>query len=73
MQKSVLKIQELGVPPKGFEDKGPHGRETIRIWDKWVEAATSIQRPVTWEEAEILIKCCPTERMAELKGQFCIV
>lgn len=67
MQQAVLKIRELGVPPKGFENRKPHDADTIRIWEEWVKAANSIQRPVTWEEAEILIKCCPTEPMAEVE------
>lgn len=67
MQQSVLKVQELGVPPKGFEDNEAHDEDTIRIWDEWIEAVDSIQRPITWEEAEILIKCCPTEPMAEVE------
>lgn len=68
MQQSVLIIQKLGVPPKGFEDGGPNvDKDTIRIWDEWVEAVDSIERPVTWEEAEILIKCCPTEPMSEVE------
>ena len=28
------------------------------------DAVVTISQPVTWEEAEILIKCCPTDRMA---------
>ena len=67
MQQSVLKVQELGVPPKGFEDNEPHSEENVRIWDEWIEAVDSIERPVTWEEAEILVKCCPTEHMAEVE------
>ena len=68
MQDAVLKIQKLGVPPEGFEDCGFDVDEEIgQIWDDWIEAVCAIQRPVTWEEAEILIKCCPTEHMAEVE------
>jgi hypothetical protein len=41
--------------------------ETCQIWNDWIEAVDAIQRPVTWEEAEILIKCCPTEPMSEVE------
>jgi len=65
MQKAILKLQELGVPPEGFEDGGDEPDEAVlQLWDDWVEAVDSIQRPVTWEEAEILIRCCPTDHMA---------
>ena len=64
MQQSVLKVQELGAPPEGFESSKPSSKKAFRIWDEWTEAVTSIQKPVTWEEAEILIKCCPTDHMA---------
>lgn len=67
MQAAVLKIQELGAPPEGFESDGPFDEETVRIWNEWIEAVDSIQRPVTWEEAEVLIKCCPTDYMAEVE------
>lgn len=64
MQDAVLKIQKLGVPPEGFED----GTADVAFeWDDWIEAVDAIQRPITWEEAEILIKCCPTEPMAEVE------
>lgn len=65
MQKAVLKIQELGIPPEGFENSNQFCEENIlQTWDAWVEAAIAIQMPITWEEAEILIQCCPTDRMA---------
>jgi len=68
MQDAVLKVQKLGVPPEGFEDCGLDVDEKVgQIWDDWIEAVDAIQRPVTWEEAEILIKCCPTEHMAEVE------
>jgi len=64
VQDVVLKIQKLGVPPKGFED----GTADVAFdWDGWIEAVGAIKRPITWEEAEILIKCCPTEPMAEVE------
>ncbi len=44
--------------------------ETLQIWDEWVEAVDSIKRPITWEEAEILIKCSPTEHMAGVEWTF---
>ena len=31
------------------------------------EGVDPISRPVTWEEAEILIKCCPLDRMAGIE------
>jgi len=68
MQDAVLKVQKLGVPPEGFEDCGFDVDEEIgQLWDDWIEAVDAIQRPVTWEEAEILIKCCPTDHMAEVE------
>ncbi len=68
IQDAVLKVQKLGVPPEGFEDCGWDVDEEIgQIWDDWIEAVDAIQRPVTWEEAEILIKCCPTEPMSEVE------
>lgn len=68
MQDAVLKVQELGVPPEGFEDCGADVDEKIgQIWSDWIKAVDAIQRPVTWEEAEILIKCCPTEPMSEVE------
>lgn len=70
MQQSVLKVQELGAPPEGFESGKPSSKKAFRIWDEWMEAVTSIQKPVTWEEAEILIKCCPTDHMAGMEWTF---
>jgi hypothetical protein len=68
MQDAVLKVQKLGVPPEGFEDCGLDvDEETCQIWKDWIEAVDAIQRPVTWEEAEILIECCPTEPMSEVE------
>lgn len=70
MQEAVLKIQKLGVPPEGFEDCGcPEddgfpSDETLDLWDDYQNAVVTISQPITWEEAEILIKCCPTDRMA---------
>lgn len=64
MQKAVLKVKELGVPPEGFESGKVSDEKAFQIWDEWIEAVVSIQMPVTWEETEILIKCCPTEHMA---------
>lgn len=76
MQEAVLKVQKLGVPPEGFEGDAFPGDEefpdedTLQIWDEWVEAVDSIKRPVTWEEAEILIRCCPTEHMSGVEWIF---
>lgn len=68
MQEAVLKLQKLGVPPEGFEDcDRDYGEETYQLWDDWVEAVGEVKRPITWEEAEILIKCCPTDHMAEVE------
>ncbi len=68
IQDAVLKVQKLGAPPEGFEDCGWDVDEEIsQIWDDWIEAVDAIQRPVTWEEAEILIECCPTEPMSEVE------
>ncbi len=70
MQEAVLKIQKLGVPPEGFEDGGcPEddgfpSDETLDLWDGYQDAVVTISQPITWEEAEVLIKCCPTDRMA---------
>lgn len=64
MQQSVLKVQEPGAPPEGYEGGKHFDKKVFRIWDGWIEAVASIQKPVTWEEAEILIKCCPTNHMA---------
>ena len=70
MQKSVLKVQKLGAPPEGYESGNPSDKRAFRIWDEWIEAVTSIQKLVTWEEAEILIKCCPTDHMAGVEWTF---
>lgn len=64
MQQAVCTVQELGAPPEGFESGKVSDEKTFQIWDEWIEAVASIRMPVTWEEAEILIKCCPTEHMA---------
>ena len=70
MQEAVLKIKEIGPPPEGFENDSVPGEEgfpsdeTLDLWDAYQDAVVSIRQPVTWEEAEILIKCCPTDRMA---------
>lgn len=70
MQQSVLKVQKLGAPPEGYESGKPSDRKVYWIWDEWIEAVGSIQRPVTWEEAEILIRCCPTDHMAGIEWTF---
>ena len=75
MQQAVLKIKELGAPPEGFEDnvfpgdEGFPSDEALDLWEEYQDAADSIVRPgpVTWEEAEILIKCCPTDHMAGIE------
>lgn len=73
MQEAVLKIQKLGVPPEGFEDAGfPEDEEfpsdeTLDLWEEYQDAAASIIRPITWEEAEILIQCCPTDHMSGIE------
>ena len=67
MQQSVLKLQEPGAPPEGYEGGKHFDKKVFRIWDGWIEAVASIQKPVTWEEAEILIKCCPTDHMAGIE------
>ena len=70
MQEAVLKIQKLGAPPEGFEDGGCLEKdgfpsdEILDLWDEYQDAVVAISQPITWEEAEILIKCCPTDRMA---------
>ena len=71
MQEAVLKIKKLGVPPEGFnDDKFPVDKETLQIWDEWIDAITSIECPITWDEAEILIKCAPIERMSGVEWTF---
>lgn len=68
MQEAVLKIKEIGVPPEGFTDSDVFPpEETLDLWDEYENAVVSIHMPVTWEEAEILIKCCPTDRMAGIE------
>lgn len=73
IQEAVSKIQKLGIPPKGFEDvKFPGDNEfpsdeTLDLWEEYETAVVSIHTPVTWEEAEILIKCCPVDHMAGIE------
>lgn len=73
MQEAVLKLQRLGVPPEGFEsdafpgDEGFPPEETLDLWEEYQDAADAVVRPVTWEEAEILIQCCPTDHMAGIE------
>ena len=73
MQEAVLKIKAIGPPPEGFEndvfpgDEGFPPEETLNLWEEYQDAVDSITRPVTWEEAEILIKCCPTDYMAGIE------
>ena len=68
MQDAVKKIQALGVPPEGFEDgDGTYDEATCQLWEDWVDAVDAIRRPVTWEEAEVLVRCCPTDHMAEVE------
>ncbi len=65
MQDAVLIVKKLGVPPEGFVncDKD-YDEETYQLWEDWIDAVCEIKCPITWEEAEILIRCCPTEHMA---------
>ena len=73
IQEAVSKIQKLGIPPNGFEDvKFPGDNEfpsdeTLDLWEEYETAVVSIHTPVTWEEAEILIKCCPVDHMAGIE------
>lgn len=73
MQEAVLTIKKLSPPPEGFEndvypgDEGFPSDELLDLWEDYQEAVDSISRPVTWEEAEILIKCCPLDRMAGIE------
>ncbi len=73
MQEAVLKIKKLGVPPEGFADDTFPGDEEfppddiLDLWDEYEDAVVSIRSPITWEEAEILIKCCPTDHMAGIE------
>lgn len=69
MQEAVLKIQKLGIPPEGFH-KFTNDEAIIQIFDEWVDAVTSIERPITWDEAEILIKCAPIEDMSGVEWTF---
>ncbi len=73
MQDAVLKIKELGAPPEGFTGDAAPGDEdfpsdeTLDLWEAYEDAVVSITTPITWEEAEILIKCCPTDHMAGIE------
>ncbi|MDE7324903.1 MAG: hypothetical protein K2N63_01255 [Lachnospiraceae bacterium] len=73
MQEAVLKIKKLGAPPEGFESGGHPGDngfpsdETLDLWDQYQDAVVAICQPVSWKEAEILIKCCPTDHMAGIE------
>gem|GEM_PF-2681136 len=73
MQEAVLKIKKLGAPPEGFEDvtfpgdEGFPSDETLNSWEEYQDAVTSITQPITWDEAEILIKRCPTDHMAGIE------
>lgn len=49
------------------ETKGFPLDETLDLWEEYQDAVDSIIRPVTWEEVEILIKCCPTDHMAGIE------
>jgi len=73
MQEAVLKIKELGAPPEGFEGDGCPEEEDFLdeeapdLWEEYEDAVAAIRRPVTWEEAEVLITCCPTDHMAGIE------
>lgn len=73
MQESVFMIKKLGPPPPGFEDDVFPGdenfpsEETLAIWEDYEDAVVTISCPVTWEEAEVLVKCCPLEHMAGIE------
>ena len=67
MQEAIRKIQAIGVPPEGFEDAGFPSEETLALWEGYQDAADSITRPITWEEAEILVQCCPTDHMSGIE------
>lgn len=41
MQQSVLKVQELGAPPEGFESGKPSSKKAFRIWDEWKQSLPS--------------------------------
>lgn len=68
MQDAVLKLKGLGAPPEGFENSGVFPPdEILDLWDDYQEAVETIRKPVTWEEAEILVQCCPTDSMAGIE------
>ena len=73
MQEAVLKIKQLGPPPEGFEDdispedEGFPSEDVLDLWDEYEAAVVSISTPITWEEAEVLIQCCPTDHMAGIE------
>ena len=68
MQEAVLKLKDIGVPPEGFTDHDFFPSDEILVlWDEYMDAVQAINTPVTWEEAKILIKCCPTDRMAGIE------
>ena len=69
MQEAVLKIQKLGVPPKGFNEFSAD-EATVQILGEWVEAVDSIKMPIAWDEAEILIQCAPIEGMSGVEWTF---
>ena len=66
--KSSSKIKKIGVPPEGFADSEKFAsEEPLDLWDDYQAAVDSISQPITWEEAQILIKCCPTDKMAGIE------
>ena len=73
MRDAVPRIRASGVPPEGCEDAGFPGEEggpsdeILDLWESYQDVVVSITRPVTWEEAEILIRCCPTDHMAGIE------
>lgn len=68
MQEAVLKLKDIGAPPEGFTDHDFFPSDEILVlWDEYMDAVQAINTPVTWEEAKILIKCCPTDRMAGIE------
>ncbi|MEY8420117.1 hypothetical protein AALA83_12685 [Oscillospiraceae bacterium 44-5] len=73
MQEAVLKIKAIGPPPEGFENVSAPGEEgfpsdeTLDLWEDYENAVVTICQPVTWEEAEVLVKCCPTDHMAGIE------
>lgn len=44
MQQSVLKVQEPGAPPEGYEGGKHFDKKVFRIWDGWLEAVASITK-----------------------------